>query len=73
MGNIFKSMSRCGVQLFLMLSGALMLNEKKQNDVNKMIKNSIQMLGILLLWCAIYVITHKMLFVKLGIVDVIFL
>lgn len=58
-GNIFDSISRCGVPLFLMLSGALMLNEKKEKTIKQMIQTSISMIGILLFWSSLYAIIYQ--------------
>ena len=58
-GNVFDSISRCGVPLFLMLSGSLMLNEHKKRTIKQMVSTSIEMSGILLLWSTIYAIMYN--------------
>ncbi len=53
-GNLFESASRFGVPLFVMLSGALMLNEEKENTLSKMLRSAAQIFGLLLLWSVFY-------------------
>lgn len=56
-GNIFDSLARVGVPLFVMVSGALMLNEKKDIPVKKVFSKYIFNVGLLFVaWSFIYVI-----------------
>ncbi len=52
--NIFDGLSRIGVPLFVMLSGALMLNEDKSLPVKKIIKNAVNFFVLLCIWSVIY-------------------
>lgn len=54
-GNIFDCLSRPAVPLFVMLSGALMLDEHRKIDTKKLyFKNALGLLGLLMLWSVIY-------------------
>ena len=54
-GNIFDTISRIGVPLFIMISGALMLDEHKHSSVNLLLKKNIKNLVFLLVfWSAVY-------------------
>lgn len=53
-GNVFDSIARIGVPLFVMLSGALMLNEDKQINIKKSVKSSLQIYCLLLFWSLFY-------------------
>ena len=56
-GNIFDSLSRVGVPLFIMVSGALMLDEKKKISVEKVFSKYILNIAFLfVLWSFIYMI-----------------
>lgn len=59
--NIFNSISRSGVPLFLMLSGALNLDENRKVSQKKYVKSSLQMFVILLFWSLIYAFFYEML------------
>lgn len=54
--NIFSAIARCAIPLFLMLSGALLLDEKKDFDIKKAISSSKTMFIILYIWSFIYTI-----------------
>ena len=61
LGNLCDSLSRAGVPLFLMLSGALMLDEDRQMDAGKLWKH---LRGILLLrvgWSLCYAAENQLL------------
>ncbi len=66
-GNIFNSISRCGVPLFLMLSGSLMLNENKTKTIKQMVQISLEMGVILLFWSTIYAIVYKLVLTKMKV------
>lgn len=54
-GNIFNGISRAGVPLFIMLSGALLLNEERKFDTKKFYKKSLlAMLLLLIGWLLFY-------------------
>lgn len=56
-GNIFDSLARAGVPLFVMVSGALMLNEEKKISVGKVFSKYILNVALLfVLWSFIYMI-----------------
>ena len=44
-GNIFDSISRAGVPIFLMISGAFFLNENKEISINNVFKKYIKELA----------------------------
>lgn len=52
--NILNSLSRAGVPLFLMLSGALMLDEKKHNDFHTMLRRTWKLFVPLAAWSFLY-------------------
>lgn len=55
LGNFFDSISRVGVPLFLMISGALMLDENKEITMETILKKNIKNIVILLIaWLLIY-------------------
>lgn len=57
LGNIFDSLSRIGVPLFFMVSGALMLNEKKTVTICSILKkNVLNIFLLLVIWSAIYAV-----------------
>lgn len=58
-GNIFDSISRCGVPLFVMISGALMLNEQKEITFKKIFKKILNTLLLLYLWSFVYTFTFN--------------
>lgn len=60
--NIFDSFSRIGVPLFVMISGALMLNENKNNiTIKKMAVSSLNIFKILMIWSLLYVIVFSII------------
>ncbi len=59
LGNIFVSFARIGVPIFVMLSGALMLNEEKQVSTKKLLKRSCQLFLVFLVWSIFYALFHK--------------
>lgn len=59
-GNIFDSMARLGVPLFIMISGALMLDENKDIKINTLFFKNIKNIVLLLLfWSAVYCVCYK--------------
>ena len=53
--NVFNGLSRAGVPLFVMLSGALLLNEDRPFDTKTFYKKSLLTMGLLLVgWLAFY-------------------
>lgn len=54
--NVLESLSRPGVPLFLMISGALMLNENKQKSTRDILLSAKNMLILTLVWSFIYAI-----------------
>lgn len=55
-GNLFHSLSRFAVPMFLMISGALMLDEDKEISVRKILKSSLNMFILLMLWSLFYAV-----------------
>lgn len=54
-GNIFDSISHIGVPLFVMVSGALMLDERKNLNVKRLFcKNILNIVLLLMFWSAVY-------------------
>ena len=54
-GNIFDSIARAGVPLFVMVSGALMLDEKKQVTIKQVFsKYILNILILFILWSSFY-------------------
>lgn len=58
-GNILNSLSRPCVPLFVMLSGALMLNEAKHKDTKAIYKAAGQMLLLTFLWAILYAVLFE--------------
>ncbi len=66
-GNIFNSISRFGVPMFLMISGSLFLDERKEVTLKKIFtKNVISLAVITVLWAVIYSVIHYALFPHLD-------
>lgn len=55
-GNIFDGLARIGVPLFVMISGALMLDKNYQFSTQKIIKHIIRMIVFFVFWSALYCI-----------------
>lgn len=59
-GNIFDSVSRIGVPLFVMTSGALMLDEEKQFTIKDLFTRRLpQIILLLIIWSAIYAVGYE--------------
>jgi surface polysaccharide O-acyltransferase-like enzyme len=62
-GNFFDSISRAGVPLFVMVSGALMLDERINISLKGIIKNNIKnIIYLTLSWSVIYTIGYNIIF-----------
>lgn len=62
-GNLFDSASRIGVPLFVMVSGALMLDEDRKVSVTSLLRKNIKNIGLLLaFWSALYCGIYNILF-----------
>lgn len=62
-GNIFDSISRAGVPIFLMISGALFLNEDKEVSINSIFTKYIKDLALItLFWSLFYTVIYNILF-----------
>ena len=57
-GNIFDSLSRFGVPVFIMISGALMLNEDKSVTPKKNLKSAGNIFVLLLIWSVLYALGY---------------
>lgn len=61
-GNILDSISRMGVPVFVMISGAMMLDENKNQKTSAFFKKYVLNLAVLLLiWSAIYTLTYNVI------------
>lgn len=58
-GNIADSLTRLGVPLFIMLSGALMLNESKAVDFKKVKSKTLQIALLLVVWSVFYALVFQ--------------
>ncbi len=62
-GNMFDSISRIGVPLFLMISGALFLDEQKEVTLKGIISKNIKSLAIItIIWSVIYSVVKNIVF-----------
>lgn len=62
LGNIFDGLSRPGVALFLMISGALMLNEERERSLGDMLKAAKGVVILIVLWSVIYSLVFNVVF-----------
>lgn len=63
LGNFFDSISRAAVPLFVMTSGALLLDEKRQFSVKKFYGKNVRNLVLLLaFWSAFYAVLYQAVF-----------
>ena len=53
-GNVFDSLSRIGVPIFVMISGALLLDESKTKSFRDMLKNVCRTFLLIAIWSVIY-------------------
>lgn len=60
-GNFLDSLSQIAVPLFLMLSGALMLDEEKEFTIRKSIKYALNIFALLGIWSLIYAVIYNIL------------
>ena len=58
-GNIFDGLARIGVPLFIMISGALMLDKNYQFSTQKLIKHIIKMIAFFAFWSVFYCFMFK--------------
>lgn len=61
-GNLLDSISRLAVPLFLMISGALMLNEDRNIPAKKFFRSAANIYFLLLVWSALYAFAFKILY-----------
>lgn len=61
-GNILDSISRVGVPLFVMLSGALMLNENKDIPPKRMFKYVLNIIVLIFSWSLLYSVISQILY-----------
>lgn len=59
-GNVYGAFSRIGVQMFVMLSGALVLREDREYTFSTMWKSIRNLLFLLFFWSAIYAVVHPL-------------
>ncbi len=60
-GNIFNSISRFAVPVFFMISGALMLDERKSIPAEKILKSALQILTLIFSWSFIYTVGYNVI------------
>ena len=61
-GNLADSIAHLGVPLFVMLSGALMLNEEREVSAGQMIRAAIRILVLLYIWSFFYAAGYRILY-----------
>lgn len=62
-GNLFNSIARVGVPLFLMVSGSLFLDENKEITLKNIISKNVKSIAIVtIVWAFIYAIIHNVFF-----------
>lgn len=59
-GNIFDSLSRVGVPIFVMISGALLLDENKQKSFKDMLRAAGNTVFLLVVWSVIYAVAFDL-------------
>lgn len=62
LGNILDSISRIGVPLFIMLSGALMLNEAKDIPPKRIFKYVLNIMVLIYFWSFCYAVVSQILY-----------
>ena len=60
-GNIFDSIARAGVPLFLMISGALALNENKEKSMEKVLSEIKSFVFLIVVWSIIYAVFYEII------------
>ncbi len=66
-GNLFNSLSRLGVPLFLMISGALFLDERKNITIQSALTKYAKSIAVITVaWALFYSITYNVIFTLLG-------
>lgn len=66
-GNLFDSISRIGVPLFLMISGALFLDERKEVTLKNILLKNVKSLAIItIIWAIIYSSVYNIVFPLLN-------
>ncbi len=72
-GNIFDTISHIGVPLFLMTSGALLLNEEYSFDIKGLFTKRIpQIIFLLIFWSVLYAVIYKLVipFINNEVIDI---
>lgn len=61
-GNVFDSVSRLGVPLFVMISGALFLDESREITLKRVVRKNVLNLAIItVIWAIIYAVRYKVI------------
>lgn len=60
-GNLFDSLTRIGVPIFVMISGALMLDKNYQYETKKIIKHITRMIVFFVCWSAVYCLIFEII------------
>ncbi len=58
--NVLDSLSRIGVPLFLMISGALMLDEGRDIPPKKMLRSAVSLFVLTLVWSVLYALWYEL-------------
>ena len=62
-GNLFDSIARIGVPLFLMISGSLFLDENKKVTLKGILSKNVKSLAVItLIWSVIYATAYNVIF-----------
>ncbi len=61
LGNVFDSLSRFAIILFLMISGALFLDENKNITTKKMLTSALRMFRLLMVWSFVYAVVYRVI------------
>lgn len=62
-GNLFDSLARIGVPLFLMISGSLFLDESREVTLKSVLSKNVKSLAIItIIWAVIYSITYNLVY-----------
>lgn len=62
-GNVFESLSQLGVPLFVMISGALFLDERKQITLKGILSKNVKSIAVItILWAALFALLYQVAF-----------
>lgn len=62
-GNLFESLSRLGVPLFLMISGSLFLDERREFTLKSILSKNVKSIAIItIIWATVYSVVFNIIF-----------